>query len=487
MSQLKRNAFYNTAYQIIRIIFPIITYPYVSRVLGPEGIGKVSYAQTFAEYFMTFSMLGLPIYAMREVSRSRVYPGELERTTGELLSISVLLTLIAFLLYGLSPFLLPQLTVEPALHWIFSLTILFNWASIDWFFQGIENYRYITLRNLFVRVVSLSLIFLLVRKREDYLLYGCIWALNVIVSSLWNLAYSYRIARPKWSFGSWKKHLLNSLPSALFSFSLFMFATVDTIMLGVLLSDQKYSVGIYNVAGRIVRIVMTIIGGINAGLIPRLSYIAETGDETRIHQIVQKSFLFNLYLSLPAIVGLEIVAEDLIRVFAGSKFAPAILTLRILSFELLFLGIENVLSQLMYSLKKEGILLKINLVALVLAILSNGIMIPLYRQDGAAIATVATRAIQAALLVYFTFPIVRRISDIRKFIPILTATALLLLFSVGLRTLVKPFPVTTRLVGTVLGAMVWFGFCSQWLRIEPFLVAKDWILSKTLGKRKRNA
>ena len=485
MSHLKRNALYNTAYQVIRIIFPIITYPYVSRILGPEGIGKVSYAQTFAEYFTTFSLLGLPIYAVREVSKSRAYPGELGKTTGELLSLSILLTTAAFILYALSLFLLPQFTAGPVLHWIFSLTILLNWARIDWFFQGIENYRYITFRNLLVRVGSLFLLFLLVRKKEDYILYGLIWVLNIVISSVWNLVYSYRIVRPALAFRSWKKHLVNSLPSALLSFSLFMYATVDTIMLGVLISDDKYSVGIYNVAGRIVRIVMTIIGGINAGLIPRLSYIAETGNEERIEQIVQKSFLFILYLTLPAVIGLSVVAEDLIRVFAGIQFAASVLTLRILSFELVFLGIENILAQLMYSLKKEKILLRINFIALALAILSNWIMIPLYKQNGAALATVITRAIQAALLVYFSFETVKRITDLRKFVPIIQTAVLLLVFSLGLRIVLKPLPVLYRLVIVVSGSIGCYFICSQWLRIEPFLIAKEWIVNKIFARMKR--
>lgn len=478
MSQLKRNAFYNTAYQVIRIIFPIITYPYVSRILGPEGIGKVSYAQTFAEYFTTFSMLGLPIYAVREISRSRAYPGQLEQTTGELLSLSFHLSIGAFFLYGGSLFLVPKIAPEPLLHWIFSLTVLLGWIKIDWFFQGIEEYRYITLRNLLLRIFSISLIFIVIKSKEHYILYGAIWALSAVVSSLWNLWYCYRLTHPRWRLGDWKKHLTNSLPSAFLHLSLFLYATIDTIMLGVMLTDDKYSVGIYNVAGRIVRIVMTIVGGVNAVLTPRLAYIDETGNKERMGQIIRKSLSFTLYLTIPATLGLVIVSDDLILLFAGKNFQPSILTMRILSVELVFLGIESVLGQLLYATKKERKLLTINVIALVLAVVLNLFTIPYYRQDGAAAATVSTRIVQAGLLIAAALTIVPRMADAKTIGGIGFGSVIMGALTLAIKSTCSSLPTPYRLTTTVLGAMAVYAMVSWILRIEPFLLVKDWVVQK---------
>ena len=480
MSQLKRNAFYNTAYQVIRIIFPIITYPYVSRILGPEGIGKVSYAQTFAEYFTTFSMLGLPIYAVREISRGRAYPGQLEQTTGELLSLSICLSLGAFILYGGSVFLLPHVTPEPLLHWIFAIMVLFSWAKIDWFFQGIENYRYIALRNLLLRIVSISLIFLVIKSKEHYILYGAIWALSTVISSFWNLWYCYHLTHPRWNLGSWKQHLRKSLPSAFLSFSMFLYATIDTIMLGVMLTDDKYSVGIYNVAGRIVRIVMTIVGGVNAVLTPRLAYIDETGNKERMGQIIRKSIAFTLYFTIPASLGLFIVADDLILLFAGPKFQPSIVTMRILSFELVILGIGSIFEQLLYATKKEKQLLTINLIALTLAVVSNWLTIPAFRQDGAAAATVFTRIVQTGLLLASAITLVSHMADVRTYIRIGIANVIMGALTLSIKSACSSFLTGYRLTTTVLGAMVFYILVSWILRIEPFLIVKDWVLQKML-------
>jgi len=483
VSQLKRNAFYNTVYQVIRIIFPIITYPYVSRILGPVGIGKVSYAQTFAEYFTTFSMLGLPIYAVREISRSRVNSGQLEQTTGELLSLSFCLAMVAFFLYGGSILLLPRIAPEPLLHWIFALTVLLGWIKIDWFFQGIEDYRYITLRNLLLRIISISLIFIVIKSREHYVLYGAIWALSAIVSSFWNLWICYRLTHPKWKLGAWKHHLKHSLPSAFLHLSLFLYATIDTIMLGVMIADDKYSVGIYNIAGRIVRIVMTIVGGVNAVLTPRLAYIDETGNKERMVQIIRKSLSFSLYLTIPATLGLIVVADDLVVLFAGRNFQPSILTMRILAAELVFLGIENVLGQLLYATKKEKKLLTINFIALLIAVVLNLFTIPLYRQNGAAAATVFTRILQAGLLVAVSLTIVPRMADVRTCIRIGIANLMLGAFTLALKSACSSFTTAYRLTTTVLGAMVCYILICWILRIEPFLIVKDWVFQKLFHKK----
>lgn len=483
MSNLKRNALYNTVYQIIRIIFPLITYPYISRILGPQGIGKVSYAQTFAGYFTNFALLGLPAYAVREISRSRAYSGQLEKNTGEFLSLSFYLSLSAFLLYVLSLFVLPTVAPEPILHWIFALTVLFNWAQIDWFFQGIENYKYITTRNLFLRVISIVGIFLIIKSKDQYTVYGAIWALSTILSSFWNVWYCYRLVHPRWSMDSWKHHLKNSIPTAFLSFSGFIYSSIDTIMLGVMIPDQKYSVGIYNVSGRIIRITMSILGGLNAVLTPRLAYIHEKGDSERMELILRKIFTFTLYVTIPATIGLSMVADDVILLFAGSKFRESILTLRILSIEFVFLGLTGILSQLLYSTRKEKQLLWINLVSLSVAILTNRFAIPMYKQDGAALATLFTRFLQSCLLLCATLSIVRKVVDVRSYIHIGLVNLFLGILIACMKTLCLSLTPLSRLLITVLTSIIGYVLFSWVLRIEPFLLVKDWMLQRVFKTR----
>jgi O-antigen/teichoic acid export membrane protein len=481
MQSLKKNALYNTAYQIIRLIFPLITFPYVSRVLGPEGIGKVSYAQTIAEYFTVFSLLGIPIYAVREASRCRAVPGQINKTFSEVVALSFILSSVSLALYSAFLFLFPGIAAEPSLHWVFAFTLLFNWAQIDWFYQGIENYRYITVRNLFIRIFSIMLIFLVVKEKDHYLRYGAIWAAGTVLSCLLNLSYSLRLVKFSLKNLNLKTHLLKSLPSALMVSTGMLYKTINVILLGVLINDDKFSLGIFNAAGRLVRIAMSIIIALSAVLAPRISYMFEIGEERKLLQIIKKSLSITLYLAIPATIGLMIAADDLILLFAGSKFRPAVLTMRIVAPELVIVSISTIIGQLLYGCRQEKKILIITLISMFLAGAANFILIPRFKQDGAAAATIAVRLVETILYIIFSRALLRNVFTFELYKKILLVNILFAALLPILKTGLGMFSLVYRLPLFIVGGIVIYTVLSSLFRPEPYQNLKDWAM-KIPGK-----
>jgi len=478
MSVLKKNAFYNSAYQIIRLIFPLITYPYVSRILGPAGLGKVSYAQTLAEYFATFSLLGIPLYAVREISKSRTIPGKLDKNFSDLLALSLILSIAALLIYSLLPYFFPKVAAEPALHWVFAFGIFFNWARIEWFYQGIENYRYITIRNLIIRLASISLIFLVIHEKDHYIRYGAIWALSTLATCFLNFFYSFRFVSFRFKNLELKKHFFNLLPSALLILSNTFYASIDTIMLGLMINDDKYSVGLYNVAGRLIRIALSLVVSINDVITPRLAFVLEEGNHLRFQEIIRKSLGMALYLALPATIGIILISDDLIILFAGARFRPAILSMKILALQLVFMSIGRFFSQILYVGHKEKAILLITFISLALSVSINYLTIPLFRQNGSAFSSTATHILLMFMLFAADRKTILEAINIRPLVRIVLANVPFALFLWFLKGQLAPLPIVLRLGLMVVSGVGVYVCVSRLTRLEPFSILTSWILGR---------
>ncbi len=467
MPSLKTNAFYSVAYQVIRLIFPIVTYPYVSRIIGPEGIGKVSYAQTLANYVSVVALLGLPMYASREISRSRAKEGALNKAYSELITLSFLLSLAGFVVYASLPALFPAVTAGRTLHWLFALAVATNFAKLDWFFQGIENYRYVTIRNLVVRIATVALIFSVITQPDHFVRYGMLWVGGTVIGNLWNLAYSLRFAAVSIRGIRPFRHVKALLPSAGLALTATLYDSLDTLMLGTLVNDDRYSVGIYSVAARLIRIGVSIVAAGNAAIGPRITLQHELGDKRGMNRIIQKSFWITLFFGVPAVIGIFLLADDLVLLFAGRQFVDSITTLRIKAPELLLLGLTTILAgQIMYARRRDKALLKVTISVLVVAIGLNMLLIPTLRQDGAAIGTLLSRIIEMSILTIIGWSAVKDFVLHRETVKILLLNMIwggLLFVSLGLA---EDFSIPIRMTVLVLGGAFVYGLMSLALRLQ---------------------
>ena len=403
MKSLRKNATYNTAYQIVRLGFPIVTYPYVSRLIGPVGIGTVVYAEAIAQYFCVFAMLGVPVYGSREISISRSFPNQTESVFSSLFLITTITSWLALIIYAALPLIFPVLAPDPVLFWMFAAVIFFNSGRLEWFFSGIEEYRYITTRNLFLKVIGLAMTFILITHPEHYVRYGIIWLITNVFGALLNIRYALQKTRILWHGLRIIHHLKAIVPTAALLLSEMLYRSIDVVMLGILVSDDRTSVGFYNTAGRVVRLATTIVTAAAAVSVPRVALHFAKGDDEAAKNIIRKSFSVTLFFGLPMAAGLFILAPDIIQLFAGAQFSSAISTLKILSGEIILIGISGVIgAHVLYATGKEKTSLFVTIFGFTIAVILNFFLIPIHQQDGAAFATILTRVIVFFALMFLS-------------------------------------------------------------------------------------
>ena len=192
VKSIKRNFLYNILLNISKVIFPLITAPYVSRVLEPDGVGLFNFANTYAGWFALFAALGIPYYGIREVAKIKDDIGEQVKFVSEIISISAIATFVCSILMFLTLFFIPQLNENYITFLVSGIILYMTPFKIDWFFQGKEEFGYITFRSLIIKTLSVILLFLLVREKSDLLIYVALNALAVVLNEIWNFVKLYK-------------------------------------------------------------------------------------------------------------------------------------------------------------------------------------------------------------------------------------------------------------------------------------------------------
>ena len=379
------------------IIFPIITFPYASRILLPEGVGKVNFVNSIVSYFTIISLLGIGTYGTRESAKYRDNKDELSKVCSEMLAINVITTIIAYLLYFLFIFLNPTLQDYRVFLLIASITILFSTFGIGWFYSGIEEYEYITIRTIIFQIVSIVLLFLFVKKKEDVLIYLLIGIISNVGSNILNLIHSRKYIRIRFNRSlELKKHLKPTF--LLFSIALItsIYNTLDTSMLGFLSTDQQ--VGYYTAATKINRMVLTLVTSISAVMFPRLSYYIKQNRTEDFKNLLNKNLSIIFLISLPCTIGLNILSEPIVLLFSGADFTPAIPIMKLMNPIIIIISLSNFIgAQVFIPLGKEKNTVIAVTCGSIINFTLNLLLIPKYSALGAAIATISAESIVAII------------------------------------------------------------------------------------------
>lgn len=384
----------------INLLFPLITFPYIFRVLLAEGVGKISFAQSITSYFILLSGLGLSIYGVRAVAKVRDDKEKLSKLVIELLFITLISTFIVFFLFMGFINIGEKTYDHKVLLTVFSISVIFTNLGVEWFYQGIEQYKYITVRDIFFKILSLILLFLLVKEETDYLIYASILVLSVSGSAILNFVNLRRYIHFKTSLkiSDLKRHIKPILLAFGFSMATSIYVNLDTVMLGYL-SNEK-AVGLYTASIRITKIVIVLVSTLGYVLIPRISYYIENNNMEEFRKIAKLSANFTLLIALPAVLGLFILAPDAIFIFAGDDFSEAVTSMRILVPIILFLGFSNFIGiQILYPYGKEKIVLISVIIGAIINLTFNYILIPKFSHVGAALATLFAEGMVLLILI----------------------------------------------------------------------------------------
>jgi len=394
------NFIYNLLYNGMNILFPLVTIPYVSRVLLAGGVGRVGYAQNIVTYFLIIAQLGIPKYGIREIAKVRDHSQDLSQTFFEIFSINAISTTIALIAYYGMIFILRPFPELMELYAVAGLTLAFNYINCDWLYTGLEEYKYITVRNSLVKLCSLLLIFLFVRDTSDVIPYALIYCIGIGGNHIFNLIQLRRYVRFPQMPMNCLKHLAPIFVLLSTNLAVELYTQLDTTMTGMICGEE--CVGYYTNTVKLTRLVVTVITTVGAVLLPRLSYYYKTNDIQLFDSYVNKAFKILLFFSVPAMIGAFLMAEPIILIVLGDDFVPSINTLRILSILMPILAVGNLFgSQILLITDQETKLMKSVIVGAVVNILLNAFLIPRFQQNGAALGSVIAEFTVMALQTWY--------------------------------------------------------------------------------------
>lgn len=384
--KMEINIIFNMLKTITNIIFPLITFPYATRVLGAGNLGKVQYATSIIGYFTLLATLGISIYAVREGAKYKDDLKELSKFVKELLIINaVSLSISYFFLTIFIVFILKKL--EILLLLVCSLNIIFQTFGIEWLYQIREDYVYISLRAFFVNCISIILMFIFVHNKNDYIIYALITVFSAGGSFVFNLLH----AKSFISFSDLgkleiKKHIRPIIIIFGISIASSIYINMDSVMLGAMVGVT--AVGLYTCAVKLVQVVKSIISALSNVLFSRLSNYLGNGDMDAYTSLLDKGFNTAIMFMIPCIGSLMILSKDAVVVLGGSEYAIAAFASEILALNLLFSVVDGFLYyQILLPFKKDKEASISTCLGAGVNLILNFLFIPRYSYNGAAFAT----------------------------------------------------------------------------------------------------
>lgn len=403
---VKTNYIYNLLLNLFNLAYPLLTYPYISRVLGSDGIGKVDFANSIVQYFIYFGALGLPVYGVREIAKAKNSDKDRNKVFSELFTISFVANILStivllFLIYYVNAF-----HKESKLFYITSINMFFNIFAIDWLFQGLENYKYITRRSIFVKLLSIIFLFTFVKGKNDYIIYAFVSIIGLSGSNIINAVSARKYVKLQFKNLNLKKHikpLLYIFSSQIMS-NIYLY--LNTTMLGFM--SNSSSVGFYTSANKINRVMISLVTSLGIVLTPRISNYFQ---ENKIHQIkilLKQSIEFLFFISIPLIFAFLILSKNIILLFLGKNFVRSIVTLQILGPVILFVGLSNITNtQILIPIGKEKYITKSVFMAAILNFFTNLILVPILKENGAAISMLVAEFTVTVIQLYYSRNIIK--------------------------------------------------------------------------------
>lgn len=420
---IKLNYIMNCILTASSMIFPLLSYPYVSRILQPEGMGKVAFANSVIAYFAMIAMMGIPTYGIRACARVRDDRHKLSAVVWELLTLNLIMTMLTYLVFGISLFLVPRFAEDKVLFAVMGISILFQMIGVEWLFKALEEYSYITVRSLIFKVIALVMMLLCIREKEDYVIYGALTMLAGVGSNICNVIRMRKLVEPfgtvigkrtgstirQFAKNACTKHIK---PVAVFfamTAATTIYTNLDVAMLGFMSGDAE--AGYYSAAVKIKGVLVSFVTALGSVMLPRMSYYAEQNKRREFRSMIKKAFVFVGLTSVPLSIFFAIFAKPSIFILSGEAFLPAVQPMQIIMPTLVLIGFSNLCGiQILVPLGMEKQVLYSEMAGAVTDVCINLWLIPSMGASGAAVGTLVAEAV---VLLYQAFVLIRHIQSER--------------------------------------------------------------------------
>lgn len=459
-----------------QMLFPLITFPYVCRVIEADGIGQINFFQSIISYISLFTCLGIPMYAIREIARDRSDVVQMNQTAMEILLLHSMLTLVGYAIVAILCLTVPQIQVNIPLFLILSLTIFFTAIGCEWFYQGIEDFKYITIRGLIIKTVSVVLLFIFVKSKTDLLYYGCYTVFGVLGGNIFNFFRLRKyIHRENIIFSELhiKRHVKPVLKVFSFSVVTSIYLQLNTVLLGFL--KNTLAVGYFAAATKVMQMLLTMSACLGSVMMPRASHLIAENKKDEFNRLIQKSYDFTLAIALPMTIGLIFCAPSLITALCGVKFEHSILPSQIIAPIILLVAISNVFGiQVLFPKGKINIVTFCCCIGAVADLILNLCLIPFFSYIGTSIAYLGAE-VATTVSMYFIG---------RKYIPIIYFKKSHLTYVLGCMVMAFALYGLSLLQLPTLTILLLQGCCGVLAYFIILCICKDEMLVQILSKIK---
>lgn len=390
-----KNSIYNIIYKVLNVLFPLISTVIISRTLSPSGVGKVSTAQNFVTYFTFLACLGLPNYGTREIAKNEE---NLSKTFCELFILNFISTMFCIACYYIMISSFPFFGSEKKLYIISGIAIILNIFNVDWFYQGKEEFKYIAIRSTIVKILMLLAVVFFIREKSDYMKYAFIYCLAIAGNYILNVInlnkYNIKLESKNLNLC---RHLKPVFVLFASSIAVELYSLLDVTMLSVQCDENI--VGYYSNSMKLVKVAISVITAIGGVLLPRLSCYLKNNEKNKLSSLVNSVFWIMLFFAVPSAIGMSVLADDIVFVLFGHEFMGAVMTVEILSALFLVVSFSNLFGiQILIAANEEKNVLICTILGALSNIILNIVLIPIWKQNGAAIASVISETIVTATM-----------------------------------------------------------------------------------------
>ena len=462
-----KNYLYNLSYQLLVIVLPVITTPYITRVFSSNDLGSYGYYNSIVTYFILLATLGVANYGTKEISGHRK---NVQKTFWGIYSLQVLATCLALVLYIATCLLIPSM--NNLIAYILGFSLLSRGLDISWLFQGMEDFKKITVRNTAVKLLGVASVFIFVKKPSDLYLYIILLVVYDLLGqlSMWLPAREH-IGRPHLDIVYAKRHIKPVILLFLPQIAISLYITLDRTMLGALSSTTD--VGIYDQALKLLNILLTIVTSLGSVMLPRVSNLLSLGNQKAVNKLHEMSFLVYNLVIFPMIAGILIVNKDFVNFFLGQDFQEARHAIAIMVFRMFFIGWTNIMGiQILIPHNKNREFMLSTTIPAFFSVGLNILLIPSLGYIGASIVSVDTEGLVWLLQLYFTRSYLKEIKILPSMLKILAAS----LIMYGILYIIQPllhFPsVVNVLISAMLGLFINAGLVLT-LRVLDFQELKS--------------
>ena len=470
MGKITKNYLFNLIYQLFIMLVPLVTAPYLARVLGAEALGTYSYVHSVAYLVTTITLLGIYQYGNRQVAYVRDDPGKLSMVFWQVISTRIVLALFGTIAYVVVVLFVNRYLVLFLLYYTY---VLAYFLDCTWLFVGVEDMKWAVIKNTITKVLAISGIFLLVKKPEDLLLYVLIQGLTVLISNL--LAYTQikrYVGSAHFDLSNFKCDIKASFLLFLPSVATTVYLQSDKIMIELMTGNTSH-VSFYDYSEKIVTIPLTFITVLSTVMMPRIANEFANGHKEKISELLNSAAQLSLFLAFPMMFGLMGVADKLVPWYLGTEFLPTIVAIVVIS-PIIISNTMTALSGTQYftATNQISILLKSQTFAVIANLIINAMLIPGYGYIGAAVATLICSFSSAVI----QYAYLRKQIHLARFgfyiVKYLVMGGIMML---AIRAVTQNYPATpvTNIIQIIIGIAVYFALC---------IITKDQQMKRILNK-----